>query len=48
MQETEANITIKDQKGGFPNKIFCGLINPSKYSTGKVSKVIIDKINNHI
>ena len=48
MQETEANITIKDHKEGFPNKIFCRLINPSKYSTGNVSKVILDKINNHI
>ena len=30
------------------NKIPCPLINPSKSSVGKISKVILDKINNHI
>ena len=48
MQETEAYITIKDHKESFPNKIPCHLINPSKSSVGKISKVILDKINNHI
>ena len=48
MQETEAYITIKDHKESFPNKIPCRLINPSKSSVGKISKVILDKINNHI
>ena len=46
MQETEAYITIKDHKEDFPNKISCRLINPSKSSIGKISKVILDKINN--
>ena len=46
MQETEAYITIKDHKEDFPNKISCRLINPSKSSTGKISKGILDKINN--
>ena len=46
MQETEAYITIKDHKESFPNKIPCRLINPSKSSVGKISKVILDKINN--
>ena len=48
MQETEAYITIKDHKESFPNKIPCRLINPSKSSVGKISKVIFDKINDHI
>ena len=48
MQETEAYITIKDHKESFPNKIPCHLINPSKSSVCKISKAIIDKINNHI
>ena len=42
MQETEAYITIKGQKG-FPNKISCHLINPSKTSIEN-SEVILDKI----
>ena len=48
MQEIEAYITIKDHKEIFPNKIRCTLINPSKSCVGKISKVILDKINNHI
>ena len=48
MQETEAYMTIKDHKESFPKKIPCRLINPSKSSVGKISKVILDKINNHI
>ena len=48
MQETEAYITIKDHKESFLNRIPCRLINPSKSSIGKISKVILDKINNHI
>ena len=48
MQETEAYITIKDHKEIFPNKIPCRLINPSKSCVGKISKVILDKINNRI
>ena len=46
IQETEAYITIKDHKKYFPNKISCLLINPSKCSVGKISKVVLDKINN--
>ena len=44
LQETEAYITIKDHKEDFPN-ISCRLINPSKSSIGKISKVILDEIN---
>ena len=42
----EAYITIKDHKEAFPNKISCRLINPSKSSIDKISKVILDKISN--
>ena len=48
IQETEAYITMKDHKESFPSKIPCRLINPSKFSVGKISKVILDKINDHI
>ena len=48
MRETEAYITIKDHKESFPNKISRRSINPSKSSISKISKVIPDKINNHI
>ena len=46
MLETEAYVTIRDRKEDFPNKISCCLINPSISSIGKISKVILDKINN--
>ena len=48
MQKAAAYITIKDQKESFPNKIPCRLVNPSKSSVGKISKVILNTINNHI
>ena len=48
MQETEAYITKKEHKKSFPYKIPCGLINPSKYMAGKLSKVVPDKINDDI
>ena len=48
MQETEVCITIKGHKESFQDKILCHLINPSKSSVGKISKVILDEINNHI
>ena len=48
MQEPEAYITIKDLKESFPNTTPCLLINPSKSSVNKISKVILDKIINHI
>ena len=38
LQENKSYITIKDHKDDF-------LINPSKSEIGKISKVIIDKIN---
>ena len=45
LHETEAYITIKDHKDYFPNKVSCRLINPCKSSIGKISKVILDRIN---
>ena len=45
LQEKEAYKTIKDHKDDFPNKIFSRLINRCKSSIGKISKVIVDRIN---
>ena len=45
LEETETYIIIKDHKSEFPNKIPCRLINPSKSSIGKISKVILYRIN---
>ena len=47
-QKTEAYITIKDHNEDFSIKIYCHLINPSKSSIDKISKVILDKINNTV
>ena len=47
--ENPAFITLKDPyKPDFENHPKCRLINPSKSSLGKVSKVILDRINNDI
>ena len=43
IQEIEAYIT-KDHKKGFPNN----LINPSKSYIGRISKKILDKINQRV
>ena len=48
MQETEASITVKDHKEGFPHTLSFRLINPSKSDIGKISKSILDKINKAI
>ena len=45
MQKSESYITVKDHKEDFPHKISCSLINPSKSGIGKISKHILDKIN---
>ena len=45
MQENEAFITIKDHKEGFPHRVSCRLLNPSKTNIRKISKVLLDKIN---
>ena len=43
--ETEAFIPVKDHKDTFPNFPTFQLINPSKSEIGKISKSILDKIN---
>jgi hypothetical protein len=48
MAKRDAFITIKDHKENFPSNVKCRLINPSKGELGKVSKVILDNINNNI
>ena len=48
LDENEAYVTIKDYKEGFPDKISCRLINPSKTDIGKISKQILDRFNNTI
>ena len=45
MEETEAYITVKDHKEGFPHKLSFCLINPSESDIGKISKKLLDKIN---
>ena len=45
MKETQTYITVKNHKEDFPHKISCRLINPSKSDIGKISKIILDRIN---
>ena len=44
----QAFITVKDHKPDFPNNLKCRLINPTKSNIGKISKQILDRINNDI
>ena len=48
LDENEAYVTIKDHKEGFPDKISCRLINPSKTDIGKRSKQILYIVSNTI
>ena len=43
--QKEAFITLKDHKDNFANKPTCRLINPSKQEIGKISKQLLDDIN---
>ena len=43
--ETEAYITIKNHKEGFPHKLSFRLLNPSKSDIHKISKNILNRIN---
>ena len=45
MEETEAYITAKDYKEGFPHKFSFCFTNLSKSDIGKISKNQLDKIN---
>ncbi len=44
----DAFITLKDHKPNFTNKPTCRLINPTKSEIGKISKEILDRVNNNI
>ena len=48
MAKTPAFISLKDHKENFNNNPQCRLINPAKSNLGKVSKTILDRINNNI
>ena len=48
MAKTPAFITLKDHKDNFETNPKCRLINPSKSELGKVSKTILDNINNRL
>ena len=48
LDENEVYVTIKDQKEGFPEKISCRLIKPSKTDIGKISKQMLDRVSNTI
>jgi len=43
-----AFITLNDHKDNFTNKPSCRLINPCKPEIGKISKKILDRINDKI
>jgi hypothetical protein len=46
--EREAFITLKDHKPNFKNNPTCRLINPAKSEIGKVSKQLLDRINQKV
>ena len=48
MPESECYITVKNHMKDFPQKISCRLINLSKSDIGKLSKIILDKINSDL
>ena len=48
MAKSEAFITLKDHKDNFNNNSKCRLINPAKPQIGRVSKSILDRINNDV
>jgi hypothetical protein len=47
-EQVEAFVTVKDHKPGFPNTVKCRLLNPCKSHIGKISKTILDTINDEI
>ena len=48
LQTSEAFITVKDHKEGFPANPSFRLINPSKTDIGRISKAILDRINKEL
>ena len=45
LAEAPAYVTLKDHKENFRSKPSCRLINPSKNEIGKISKIVLEKIN---
>ena len=43
-----AFITIKDHKPNFPERLSFRLINPAKSQVGKISKIILERLNKEI
>ena len=48
MKKREAFISLNDHKENFENNPKCRLINPAKSESGKLSKIILDKINSNL
>ena len=48
LPETPAYVKLKDHKDNFRSNPLCRLINPSKSETGKVSKILLDKISKNL
>ncbi len=48
MKKREAFISLKDHKENFESNPKCRLINPAKSESGKLSKIILDKINSNL
>ena len=48
LAKTPAFITSKDHKDNFQSSLHCHLINPTKNELGKVSKSILENINQHL
>ena len=48
IQETEEFLTIKDHKEVLPHTLSFRLLNPSKSDIGKISKSLLDTINENI
>lgn len=46
--KNEAFITLKDHKKNFDTKPKCRLINPAKSELGRISKVILDRVNSEV
>ena len=44
----DAFITLKDHKDNFPNNIKCRLINPAKSEIGRISKKLLEGINDSV
>ena len=48
LTKTPAFTTLKDHKGNFQSSLPCRLINTSKSELGKISKSILENINQHL